>query len=113
MKNTPGPWGIEQTTNRGYVGPLSADGKLKHVVTYIGTGEQLSPESLAERQANLQLLAAAPDMLSLVVRCYRALHRDEWEDGETESELTERINDIMHNNFGEAWQQLVDQTSEA
>ena len=39
----------------------------------------------------------------LVVRCYRAIHRNEWQDGETESELSDAINDQMHSLYGDGW----------
>ena len=60
-------------------------------------------DRLANREHDATAIAALPDLLNLVARSYRALHRGEWEDGETESELCDRINDVMCDHFGNDW----------
>ena len=42
----------------------------------------------------------------LLERTYRALHRQEWETGETEAELAEAIHDWGCNNYGPTWPDL-------
>lgn len=39
----------------------------------------------------------------LVLRCYKALHRGGWQDGESDAELSEAINDKMSELFGVNW----------
>lgn len=41
--------------------------------------------------------------LDLIHRTYNALHKGHWEDGESESELCESINDYMSGIFGLGW----------
>jgi hypothetical protein len=60
-KFTPGPWGIEQTNDTNWIGPLRADGKVAFVVADTDR-EGLKPEALERNDANAHLLAAAPDL---------------------------------------------------
>lgn len=43
------------------------------------------------------------DLRELVRRAYLALHRQGWEEGETDGELASSINDVMTNHYGQRW----------
>lgn len=114
--HTPGPWEVVE-----YGWEQGADTNFKGSVNAVSSGYEdrptriasagmfgISGRSVNEAAANAKLIAASPELFDLVVRCYRAIHRDEWEDGETESELMDRISDTMHSHFGETWRSLVE-----
>lgn len=105
--HTPGPWKVSRRFDVYQDIGYAAGG------TYIGTtrGNKPLPASVQRvDEANAKLIAAAPDMKELLVRCYNAIHRQQWQDGETESELSERINDLMDQHFGMDWHEAVGQS---
>lgn len=63
-KHTPGPWGIEQTRMRNWIGPMRSDGiKVSEIVT--STEREGLIDSARERNdANARLIAAAPELLA-------------------------------------------------
>lgn len=62
-QHTRGPWGIEWTDERAWIGPMRMhDGKISRVVTSTERAG-LVPESLAEKDANARLISAAPELL--------------------------------------------------
>lgn len=61
---TPGPWGIEQTPDTLWVGPMRPDGdKVAGIVVYLPTGEEYLAEYQGRQFANARLIAAAPELL--------------------------------------------------
>jgi hypothetical protein len=60
---TPGPWGVEQTDDTNWVGPLrrSGDGKVFGVVCSTDR-EGLQPNVRRRHDANARLIAAAPEL---------------------------------------------------
>jgi len=61
-KHTPGPWGIEQTIHRNWIGQVRIDGKVGEIVAItdrIGLKEHIKERN----DANAKLIAAAPEML--------------------------------------------------
>ncbi len=94
--HTPGPW-----ERFGKIG----ERELIRVRACVGkdrTGRNIYVE-IHDKPEDARLIAAAPELLSLVARAYRALHRGQWEDGETDDELAERIHNVMMNHFGKNW----------
>lgn len=62
-KRTQGPWGIEQSTNTLWIGPMRADGKkVADVVVAVDYDQTYTEESLTIRRANAALIAAAPSL---------------------------------------------------
>jgi hypothetical protein len=62
---TPGPWGIEQTRDMLWVGPMRPDGyKVEHVVVGLNIDSQLTHSAALRQLYNSRLIAAAPDMLA-------------------------------------------------
>ena len=41
--------------------------------------------------------------INLLLRCYQAGHRDGWQDGETNSEVFDAVNNYMTDLFGGSW----------
>jgi hypothetical protein len=63
VKHTPGPWGIEQTENHNWIGPLrNKSHKVWEIVCSTERGP-LKPDALERSDANAHLIAAAPDLL--------------------------------------------------
>ena len=62
-KWTPGPWGIERTDNRNWVGPMrtSGDGKIKIIVVDT-IRDGLTDEARERNDANAHLISHAPEM---------------------------------------------------
>lgn len=56
---TPGPWGVEQTEDANWVGPMRAcgDGKVERIVVHTDRGG-LRPDVLARNDANAAAVAA-------------------------------------------------------
>lgn len=71
--------------------------RVNDVVDCDKENQQMRDKPMTER-SNIEL-----ELAELVLRCYRALHRGEWEEGETDAELSDRINDVMSNHFGSDW----------
>lgn len=92
--HTPGPWRAD------FFLVTQADGRNLEIC-HTGIIGRNKPSVQAE--ADAKLIAAAPELLDLVTRSYRALHRGGWEEGETAAELGNRINDVMSNHFGDDW----------
>lgn len=62
--HTPGPWGIEQTKDMLWVGPLRPDGrKVDAVVVGLNIDADLKPEAALRQYRNARLIAAAPALL--------------------------------------------------
>lgn len=61
-KHTPGPWGVEQTGDTNWIGPLRGNGKVAEIVCSTDR-EGLKRSALERNDANAHLIAAAPDML--------------------------------------------------
>lgn len=64
QQHTPGPWGIEQTANTNWIGPLRPDGKVHAIVSSTETGRNLSISARHRNDANANLIAASPDLLA-------------------------------------------------
>lgn len=64
-KHTEGPWGIEQTSDKNWIGPLrqSGDGKIDSIVCSTERGS-LTEAAQMSSDANAELIAAAPDLLA-------------------------------------------------
>lgn len=63
--HTPGPWGIEQTRDMLWVGPMRDDGhKVDHVVVGLNIDSELTQAAALRQLYNSRLIAAAPDMLA-------------------------------------------------
>jgi len=59
---TPGPWGIEQTPERNWIGSLRSDGKVKEIVCSTDR-EGLRADVIANNDVNARLIAAAPELV--------------------------------------------------
>ena len=107
---TPGPWFVELRNCSigccGDMGHINAqyDGDTKpgRRIAVVDGGNAVWLRE-GESEGNRTAIAAVPDLLELVARAYLALHRGQWEDGETDAELCERINDTMCSHFGNNW----------
>lgn len=68
-EHTPGPWGIEQTNNCNWIGPMrrAPSRKVKELVVHTDR-EGLTIDALAKSDANARLIAAAPDLLEACKR---------------------------------------------
>lgn len=103
---TPGPWKVcsanDNNCQCGLIWSTTADCVVATSVSRdnenITCGEGVDRE---QANRNGRAVAAVPDLLDLVASAYRALHRGQ--DGETDAELCERINDTMCNHFGNDW----------
>lgn len=62
-----------------------------------------------EGDANALMMAAAPEMYRLIRKCYKVLHMGVWEVDETDQEVSDQINDVMWNHFGDAWRPKADE----
>ncbi len=64
--STSGPWGIEQTPGRNWIGPMRADGlKVKEIVCCTDR-EGLRQETITLNDANARLIAAAPELIEVL-----------------------------------------------
>lgn len=64
-KHTSWPWGIEQTSETLWVGPLRPDGcKVEQVVVGLNFDREMTDAAKARQIANAHLIAAAPDQHS-------------------------------------------------
>ena len=64
MNYTTGPWGIEQTPDMLWVGPMREDGhKVDEVVVGLTIGSDLTVTATLRQHWNAQLIAAAPELL--------------------------------------------------
>jgi hypothetical protein len=59
---TPGPWGVEQTLEHNWIGPMRHNGKVDQIVCHTER-EGLKDSIIARNDANAQLIASAPDLL--------------------------------------------------
>ena len=74
---TPGPWGVEHTDEKLWVGPMRAEGgKVADVVAPIEWGRDYRPDFLSKQEANAHLIASAPDLLQATVALYSLLATD-------------------------------------
>ena len=62
-KHTPGPWGVEQTSTRNWVGPMRQDGIKVAAVVCCTDREGLKAESIERNDADARLIAASPELL--------------------------------------------------
>ena len=74
-KHTPGPWvvGSDAGASGRMVGPMGEE----EVCTVFGAGESNDPETRPECLANARLIAAAPEMLTVLKRMIAAFNADE------------------------------------
>jgi hypothetical protein len=73
---TPGPWGIEVTSDGSWIGPMRAAGdKVANIVVRVDTDREYKMEVLAEKKANARLIAAAPDLLEALEALERYLRQ--------------------------------------
>jgi hypothetical protein len=63
-QHTPGPWGIESTTETHWVGPLRKNGKVGEIVCGVEDSRNYTASARARIEANARLIAAAPQLLS-------------------------------------------------
>jgi hypothetical protein len=74
------------------------------LVTDIPPRIQQKVKQIAERRG---LVEVKPDLLLdeeyLLARCYRAMSRESWQDGETIEEVRSAVNDFMFNLYGVNW----------
>lgn len=63
---TKGPWGIEMTRERLFVGPTSTDGEVIDNVCCFNVGAKHAPSFLARQSANARLVANAPHMFDVL-----------------------------------------------
>lgn len=59
---TPGPWGIERTSDSNWVGVLRPDGKVEEIVMHNSRSFDYKREYVERQDANANLIAAAPDL---------------------------------------------------
>lgn len=95
--HTPGPWVVSP----GHHFAVGTKTTACPIVNWMGFDDSFRQRE--EHLANAKLIAASPDMLELVRRAYKALHRGQWEEGETDAELSSRIADVMGSHFGDNW----------
>lgn len=63
---TPGPWGIEQTRDMLWVGPMRPDGhKVEDVVVGLNIDSELTATAALRQLHNARLIAAAPELLEV------------------------------------------------
>jgi hypothetical protein len=71
---TPGPWGVERTSERLWIGPMRPDGaKVAVVVCGLDHSKDYLPAYNERQEANANLLAAAWEMreaLDGMVKCF-------------------------------------------
>ncbi len=111
--HTPGPWraGIPQWKRGGppYKIPINApSGTVANVLSHEPVAWHPPEECDPRPNSDALLVAAAPELLELLRRSYLAMARDHWEDGETESELSDQINSRLTLLLGEHWRSLVE-----
>ena len=61
-KWTPGKWGVEQTPERNWIGPMRSDGRKINEIVCSTDREGLREDAVAENDANARLIAAAPEL---------------------------------------------------
>ena len=114
LDSTPGPWGVSNLTDVfTELGAPDTFGRLAHQsdgwqiadasigMTMVDDGEW-SELKLSEQQANARLIAAAPEMLGLLIECakaFRAVGEYGW-DGEL----------VIEAATGKTWEKLNDPT---
>lgn len=65
---TPGPWGIEQTRDMLWVGPLRPDShKVDDVVVGLNIDRELTMTAALRQHRNALLIAGAPDLLAALI----------------------------------------------
>lgn len=74
-KYTPAPWGVEQTEDTNWVGPLRADGKCHTIVCYTDR-EGLKDSAREINDANAHLIAAAPLLLEALEAMREAVKQE-------------------------------------
>lgn len=88
-KFTPGPWGVEQTRDMLWVGPMRPDGhKVDEVVVGLAIGPDLTVTSALKQLWNGSLIAAAPELYA-VAEVTEELFR----------ELTGKVNEAFLDRF--------------
>ncbi|WP_414613948.1 hypothetical protein [Stenotrophomonas muris] len=76
-KHTPGPWGIEQTDDTNWIGFMRPhDGKVELIVCTTARDFMLKDEAREQNDANARLIAAAPELLALLVESQRSIGGD-------------------------------------
>jgi len=62
-KHTPGPWGIEQTPEHNWIGPMRRNGEKVDQIVCHTERKGLKDSIVARNDANAALIASAPDLL--------------------------------------------------
>lgn len=76
-KHTKGPWGIEQTDDTNWIGFMRPhDGKVELIVCTTARDFTLKDEAREQNDANARLIAAAPELLALLVESQRSIGGD-------------------------------------
>lgn len=76
-KHTPGPWGIEQTDDTNWIGPLRVDGKINEIVASTDR-KGLRDDIRSVNDANALLMAASPDLLTVALDAVETIGNDDW-----------------------------------
>ena len=63
FKGTSGPWGIEQTDNRNWIGPIRVNGHKVESIVCDTDREGIKDKYLKINDSNAKLIAAAPELL--------------------------------------------------
>lgn len=81
-KPTPGPWGVERTAHRSWIGRLRSDGKVEDIVCSTDCDPLLIEWARERNIANARLIAAAPELLAALQECAErlAIHMKHSED---------------------------------
>jgi hypothetical protein len=89
---TRGPWGIERTAQRAWVGQLREDGKVSSIVCSTDCDPTLIEWARERNLANARLIAASPDLFDgcalFVAACQSGFGiKPEWDDERIYDEL--------------------------
>jgi len=86
------PWGIEQTAENLWIGPLRPDGmKVEQVVVGLNFDSELTTAAKTRKLANAQLIAASPELLEALQGCVEMLEDLGYAGGLTLAQATAAI----------------------
>ena len=75
-QHTPGPWGIEQTGQTLWVGPMQPNAaKVDHVVVSLSFDNELTHAAKVRQLDNAQVIAAAPELLDALDELQSSIER--------------------------------------